>query len=50
MDTQHTKHPAHGLTLQQLLDALNEELLTQTASGRLASDLDRVRLSPSRSV
>ena len=50
MDTQHTKHPGHGLTLQELLHALNEELLAQAASGQLASDLDGVRLSPIRSV
>ena len=45
MDIQHAKHPGHGLTIQQLLHALNEELLAQTASGQLASDLDEVRLS-----
>ncbi|KAF9642517.1 hypothetical protein BDM02DRAFT_3133035, partial [Thelephora ganbajun] len=42
MDTQLEKHPGHGLTLQQLLHALNEELSAQTVSGQLASDLDRL--------
>ena len=50
MDTQRAKHPGHGLTIQQLLHALNEELLAQTASGQLVSDLDIVRLSSTRSV
>ena len=50
MDTKDAKHPGHGLTLQQLLRALNEELLAQTASGQLASDLGVVSQShPSRS-
>lgn len=46
MVTQQEKRPGHGLTLQQLLNALNEELLAQTVSGKLASDLDVVRLAP----
>ena len=50
MDTQHTNYPGHGLTLQQLLHALNEELSAQTASGQLASDLGSVRLSSTISV
>ena len=50
MDTQRTNHPGHGLTLQQLLRALDEELSAQTASGQLASDLGGVRLSPTLSV
>ena len=50
MDTQHTNHPDHGLTLQRLLRALNEELFAQTASGQLASDLGGVRLGSTLSV
>jgi len=50
MDAQHTKHPGHGLTIQELLHALNEELSAQTDSGQLASDLGGVRLRPTRSV
>jgi hypothetical protein len=50
MDTQHANHPGHELTLQQLLRALNEELLAQTASGQLASDLGVVRIGFIRSV
>ena len=44
MDSQHENRFAHGLTLQELLRALNEELLAQTSSGQLASDLNTVRL------
>jgi len=50
MDAQHEKIPDHGSTLQQLLQALNAELLAQTASGKLASDLSEVRLNSTRSV
>jgi len=50
MDPQHEKLPGHGTTLQQLLQAMNAELLTQTASGRLASDLGKVRLNSTHSV
>jgi len=50
MDTNHTKHPGHGLTLQQLLHALNEELSAQTISGQLVSDLGGVRLGSACSV
>lgn len=42
MDVQHEKHPAHRLTLQQLFQTLDEELLAQTVSGQLASDLSEV--------
>ena len=50
MDTQRAERPGHGLTLQKLLHALNEELLAQTASGQLASDLGEVRLNSARST
>lgn len=39
MDTQHEKHSGHGLTLLQLLHALNTELSAQAASGQLTADL-----------
>jgi hypothetical protein len=50
MDTQHETHPGHGLTLHQLLHALNAELLAQTTSGQLASDLSEVWLKSTHSV
>jgi len=50
MDAQYEKLPSHGSTLQQLLQALNAELLAQTASGKLASDLSEVRLNSTRSI
>jgi len=50
MDVQHEKLPSHGSTPQQLLQALNAELLAQTASGELASDLSEVRLNSTHSV
>ena len=45
VDTQHEKYPGHGLTLQQLMHALNEELSAQITSGQLAADPDGVRIS-----
>ena len=45
MDTKHKRRPGHGFTLQQLIHALNEELVTQRASGQLASDLGGVRVT-----
>ena len=50
MDTQHEELPGHGSTLQQLLQALSAGLLTQIASGKLASDLGGVRLNSTHSV
>jgi len=50
MGTQHEKLPGYGSTLQQLLQALNTGLLTQTASGKLASELSEVRLNSTHSV
>jgi len=46
MDTQREGRPGHGSALQQLLHTLN----AQTASGKLASDLGKVRLNSARSV
>ena len=48
MDTQHPKPSGHGLTLKQLLHALNEELSAQTR--QLTMDLSGVRPSSTRSA
>jgi len=50
METQREELPGYGSTLQQLPQALNAELLTQTASGELASDLGEVLLNSTHSV
>jgi len=49
METQH-ELPGHESTLQRLLQALNTELLAQTASRELAPDLGKVQLNSTHSV
>jgi len=50
METQRKELPGHESTIQQLLQALNAELLAQTTFGKLASDLGEVRLNSTHSV